>query len=435
MTDPHTLPPRTGPRPLPLHMALEGWILQSSFAGLMPSSVASMPWSPSPAAQGRTPNPALDVSDPARLIAALAANQKPDSLAGPWHAYLDPVRFLDAVTQQAGARMTSFVAGVRAYHAHPFRRAFALPPTVWESGAARLLSAGGDGAPVLYVPSLVNRAYILDLAADRSLLRATAAQGLNAFLLDWGEPSDRERAFTLTDYIERVLIPAMEDVVARTGQRLRLVGYCMGGTLAVAAAVLRPDLVEALALLAAPWDFHVDNAPARTFMAAMQVPLTIMIEAEGVASVDLLQAMFASLDPTLAGRKFRRFATLDPQSDEALRFVELEDWLNDGVPLAGAVMKEVLVDWYGANSPARAVWKIADTAVDPTRIACPTLVMIPAQDRIVPPESAAALARVIPGAVAHNLPLGHIGMIAGGSAPRRVYDPLISWLRAPTMKA
>ncbi|MGE4062595.1 MAG: alpha/beta fold hydrolase [Rhodospirillaceae bacterium] len=410
---------RTGPRPLPLHLALEGWILSSSFAGLMTSS-GGLPRS----------NQSPPESDLAHLVAAEAVGQSPDALQDPWQAHVDPVRFIDSLTRESAARMSGFVEGVRAYQAHPHRRTLDPLPAVWKRGAAQLRSAGGEGPAVLFVPSLVNRSYILDLAEGRSLMRTCAREGLNAFLLDWGDPTDAELAFTVTDYMEGVLIPALEEITSRTGEKVRLAGYCMGGTLAAAAAVLRPDLIGKLALLAAPWDFHTESAAARALMKAMEAPISIMIEAEGRGSVDLLQAMFASLDPTLAGRKFRGFARLDPASEEARRFVELEDWLNEGVPLAGPVMKEVLSSWYGANAPARGVWRVADTLIDPGRITAPTLALIPGQDRIVPPESARALANAVPGAEVRDVPFGHIGMVAGGSAPKRVYAPLIEWLRA-----
>ena len=107
-------------------------------------------------------------------------------------------------------------------------------------------------ADVLFVPSLVNRAYVLDLTPERSLMRWLPGQGFRTLLLDWGWPGEAERHFTLTDYVagrlERALMAAPGPVV--------LAGYCMGGLLALAAALRRPDRVRALALLATPWDFH-----------------------------------------------------------------------------------------------------------------------------------------------------------------------------------
>ena len=199
----------------------------------------------------------------------------------------------------------------------------------------------------------------------------------------------------------------------------------------MAPAVLAPQMVDGLALLAAPWDFHADNAGPRAALDLMRPIIEVVIGAQGEAPVDLLQLLFASLDPTLVGRKFRRFASLDPASDEANRFVALEDWLNDGVPLVAGVARQVLFSWYGENAPMRGAWAVAGTTIDPTRITCPTLALIPSQDRIVPPDSAVPLTAAIHGAMTRSVPLGHIGMIAGGGAVRRVYAPLIDWLKKP----
>lgn len=370
--------------------------------------------------------------NPARAVAALAAGKNPDAITGPWSAYLNPAKFLDAVVGAGQQRLEDFVRGVRAYQNHSFHRTLTPPPAIWRQGAATLHDYGGDpkNPPALFVPSLINRAYILDLAEDRSVMRA-AAREVRAFLLDWGMPGPAEQAFTTTDYVEGVLIPALEEVKRLTGQTPRLVGYCMGGTLAVAPAVLRPDLVSALALLAAPWDFSADAGASRLMIGFARPMIEVMLSAEGAASIDLLQALFASLDPTLVGRKFRRFANLDPMSDEAQRFVALEDWLNDGVPLAGPVARECLFGWYGENTTVRTAWKIGDRVIDPRQVACPTLAFIPAQDRIVPPASAQALVDAIPGALRRMVDLGHIGMVAAGGAPAQVYGPLSGWLKSP----
>lgn len=431
-------PVRTGPRPLPLHMAMEGLIVQAAMAGLMPepmpdsvpSSSAFPPSNPGSQAWPSLNLPIMGRLNPALQVAAAALGKSPEAFAGPWSAALNPPKFLDAVVTAGQQRLEDFVRGVRAYQNHPFRRALAAPPPVWRRGAATLLDYGGTGPVALFVPSLINRAYILDLAADRSVMRA-AAEHAHVFLLDWGEPGAAEKSFTATDYVEGVLIPALEEVKDLTGEPPRLVGYCMGGTLAVAPAVLRPDLVSALALLAAPWDFFADTEASRVMLGFSRPMIEVMLGAEGVASVDLLQAMFASLDPTLTGRKFRRFAALDPASDEAQRFVALEDWLNDGVPLAAPVARECLFEWYGENTPARRQWKIGGQVIDPSRIACPALAFLPASDRIVPPASARALADAIPGAEKRTVDLGHIGMVAGASAPQAVHAPLGRWLKTP----
>jgi len=146
--------------------------------------------------------------------------------------------------------------------------------------------------------------------------------------------------------------------------------------------------------------------------------------------VDILQTFFASLDPALGLRKFRRFAELDPDGDKAAEFVALEDWLNDGVALTAAVAKTCLIEWYGENSTAEGNWLIGGEPVDPTAIDLPTLVAAPAADRIVPPESARPLADLIPGAELMTPPSGHIGMVVGSKAEQGLWRPLTDWLLA-----
>ena len=119
---------------------------------------------------------------------------------------------------------------------------------------------------------------------------------------------------------------------------------------------------------------------------------------------------------------------LDPASAKARAFVALEDWLNDGVPLPAPVARVCITGWYAENLPGRGAWRVAGQAIDPAQIDLPSLVLIPAQDRIVPPASAEALAAALPRAEVCRPPLGHIGMVVGGRAQRSVWNPLAAWL-------
>jgi len=113
---------------------------------------------------------------------------------------------------------------------------------------------------------------------------------------------------------------------------------------------------------------------------------------------------------------------------EARNFVALEDWLNDGVALAGPVARECLFGWYGDNTAARGRWVLSGRVVSPADFIKPSLAMIPMKDRIVPPTSALVLARALPHALIRPLAAGHIGMMTGSRAKTDVYGPLVRWL-------
>src|SRR3546814_16696876 len=95
------------------------------------------------------------------------------------------------------------------------------------------ISRPRDGLPLLVVPSLINRGYVLALAPGRSLLRALAAAGFRPFLVEWGHPGEAARRFTLTDYVAGSLEGALEAVLALTARRPPVTGPWMGGPLAL----------------------------------------------------------------------------------------------------------------------------------------------------------------------------------------------------------
>ena len=343
--------------------------------------------------------------------------------------------FPASVLHETLRRDGELIAGIAAYRRHSWRRTLPEPPTLWTEGDSRLLDYGGAGPAVLVVPSLVNRSWVLDLMQDHSMLRWLAAQGLRPLLLDWGWPGEAERQFTLTDYVAGRLERAIAEAARIGGGALPVVGYCMGGTLAVAATARRPDLVSGLALLATPWDFHASGAE-RARQAADCLPLLEPLMAfNGTLPVDALQVLFTLLDPWGVGEKYRAFTRLDPAGERARLFVALEDWLNDGIPLAAPVARECLAGWSGENTPARGAWRIAGHTIDPSVIERPAFVAIPARDRIVPPGSSAVLAEQIKGAVVHRPAAGHIGMAAGGNAERALWQPLRDWLRTLALSA
>jgi pimeloyl-ACP methyl ester carboxylesterase len=320
----------------------------------------------------------------------------------------------------------AFLKGIQAWRGHPWRRDLPEMPEFWREGTARLLDYGGTGTPVLFVPSLINRWTVLDLMAGHSMLRWLAGQGVHPQLLDWGEP---EPAFTLTDHIAGRLVRAMEAAKRLTGGgRIVLAGYCMGGTFATAAAALRPDLVNGLALLAAPWDFHAGDIERLHKLTATCALLEPMLRDAATVPVDVLQMLFALDDPMAVAEKFRRFGRVEQDSDAARVFVALEDWLNDGVPLSGATARECLRDWYRDNLPMRGEWRVAGLAIDPASIQVPAFVAVPRRDRIVPPESALPLARLLPRATLLEPESGHVGMTAGRSARTVLWEPLRDWL-------
>ena len=399
-----------GRLPPPLYAGLAASLGLGALAALPLARTGRMPWTAALAAEGAELAPRLAAADPAALARAAGA--------------------------EAGARFDAFLAGVERYRVHPRRPPAAEWPALWRRGTTTLREhypsreQSRAVRPVLLVPSLVNRARILDLAPRRSFTRLLAARGLRPLVVDWGAPGPEESAFSLGDYMLRRLEPVLDAACALAGGPVPVVGYCMGGLLALALAQRRADAVSALALLAAPWDFHAADGGAAALALWAEPWFPTALDASGALPAAPLQGLFALARPRTIAARYRAFAALTPGDPAADAFVAIEDWLNDGVPLAGAVAREGLFDWYGRNGTARGRWSVAGTVVDPAAVAQPALAFVPARDRVVPPESAAALVAALPAARILHPRAGHIGMVAGRRAARECAGPLAEWLLA-----
>ena len=329
---------------------------------------------------------------------------------------------LRSETADAPQRTQAALAGLRAY-----QRAPRLPrpidmPVVASAGRAVVRDYGGDGPPVLFVPSLINPPHVLDLAPDNSLLRWLAGQGVRPLLIDWGMPTAADRGMSIAGHVERLLLPLIDALTDAIGEPPILAGYCLGGTMAMAAATLRP--VRGVALLATPWRFAGFPSDARRAMAAVWDRAGGTADALGLLPMEVLQANFWQLEPARTITKFERFATLDPDSAAAHAFVVLEDWANDGPPLTQAAARELLIDMFGADVTGQGRWQVAGRAIGPAALHCPVLDVVSTSDRIVPAATAIGIGTRL------TLDLGHVGMVVGGRARTELWEPLRDWLIA-----
>jgi polyhydroxyalkanoate synthase len=311
------------------------------------------------------------------------------------------------------------LAGLRAYQqaARPGRPPEL--PVVARAGRAVVRDYGGSGPPVLFVPSLINPPHVLDLGSDNSLLRWLAGQGVRPLLVDWGAPAAADRAMSVAGHVEELLLPLIDAL----GERPVLAGYCLGGTMALAAAAL--GRARALALIATPWHFAGFPEEARRALAALWEQAAPSADPLGVLPMEVLQASFWQMEPARTIAKFEAFARLDPASAEARAFVTLEDWANDGPPLTLAAARELLVDFFGADLPGRGAWTVGGRRIELAAIACPVLDIVSTTDRIVPAASASGIGERL------TLGLGHVGMVVGRRARKSLWEPLARWLSAP----
>lgn len=304
------------------------------------------------------------------------------------------------------------LAGLRAYEQAPHHDRAQPRPEIARIRGATLRDHGGEGPPLVLVPSLINPPRILDLDEQVSLASAIARMSRRVLLLDWGKSGERAE-LSVAGHVEDLLLPLLRSI----GQPAALVGYCLGGTMAIAAANLTE--VERVITLASPWNFSRYPESSKRALGDMWQRAQSAAETLGALPMEVLQAAFWSLDPERTVRKFAQFGQLDSDGAEARRFVELEEWANEGEPLPYPAAKELVEHLFGMDLPGSARWMVAGHLVS-DRLSTPSLHLTAERDLIAPAQTVAS------GKIA-AISSGHVGMIVG-SARNRLYEHIEAFL-------
>jgi polyhydroxyalkanoate synthase len=327
----------------------------------------------------------------------------------PLPLFLELVREVAARDPKLGSEA---LAGLRAYEQAPRRVRPPPKPEIARIRGAALRDHGGHGRAAVLVPSLINPPRILDLDEQVSLTNAVAQMGRRALLLDWGK-ADERKELSVAGHIQELLLP----LLAELGEPVALIGYCLGGTMTIAAANLAE--VERVVTLAAPWNFACYPKSAKGALENMWRHSESTAESLGALPMEVLQAAFWSLDPQRTVRKFAEFGGLDPAGADARRFVELEEWANEGEPLPYPAAKELVEELFGKDLPGSGQWRLAGRSMW-DEIGAPALHLTAERDRIAPPQTAASGEVVA-------IPSGHVGMIVG-SARQQLHAELARFL-------
>lgn len=281
--------------------------------------------------------------------------------------------------------------------------------------------------PVLLVPSVINRWYVLDLHPGSSMASALVEGGLDTYCLDWGVSGDEDRHLTWNDLVGR-LARAVRAVRRHTGQRrVGLLGYCMGGTLTAIHTALEPDTVAGLVNLAGPIDFS-EGGLLRQLVDPRWFDADAIAEA-GNVSARQMQSGFGALAPTGDLGKIIRRIDRFADREATARNDALEAWAADNVPFPGAAYRTYIGALYQSNDLYEGRHHVRGRRVDLSRITCPLLEVVTSRDAICPPPAALALGEKV-GSTDKDvleIPGGHVGAVVGSKAGKILYPKLVSW--------
>jgi polyhydroxyalkanoate synthase subunit PhaC len=223
------------------------------------------------AAEGVVAEAGLDEADSERV--GFVLTNLVDALAPSNNPLLNPAAIKAAIDSGGG----SALAGLRHFAADmavPPRVPSMVEPDAFEVGKDLAVTPGAvilrtpvfeliqyrpattavRQVPLVIVPPVINKFYVMDLAPGRSMVEYLVGAGLQVFMISWRNPDARHAKWDLDTY-GRAVLDAMDAAARITGsEQTALAGACSGGIIAAMVAahlahVGQQDRIAALTLL------------------------------------------------------------------------------------------------------------------------------------------------------------------------------------------
>ncbi len=285
--------------------------------------------------------------------------------------------------------------------------------------------------PLIVIPSLVSRSYILDLSKGQSFVEYLVGQGYDVFLADWGTPRPEHRTLGLEDYILRLIPECIDRVLEETGEdEFSMIGYCLGGMLACMYAATHTDgPLKNLVTFTTP--VNSDGMPLyKTWTHPDHFDVDRVIDELGNIPPELMTTSMQALRPLQKAAGQMKLLDNADNDEFVNAFVRLDRWAADQIPFPGETARQFIVDFVRENKLVRNELKIGSHVVDHGKIRVPFLHVAAEHDHIVPAAASKDLIGLIGSEDKTEIVIkgGHVSLVAGGNAVYRLWPKLDSWL-------
>lgn len=284
--------------------------------------------------------------------------------------------------------------------------------------------------PLLIVPSLFNRPYLFDLQPNRSFIHGLLEQGIDLYLIDWGNPQRSDRFIDCNDYITGFMRRAIRFITAHTHfSQINLMGDCLGGIFSLAFAALYPERVQNLVLCNTPINFQQSDNKLVNLLKYIQVDA--MVESYGNIPGEMIASFTAAINPFRAvGKRLLEFLDHLDKREETLFFLRMNKWFHDSPNLAGETFRNLITDLFQRNLLIQNQWKLGTEKVNLENIAAPLLNIHALRNTIIPPASSALLEKATQSKdyTALSPDCGHAGLFVVKKEEQAIPRQISEWL-------
>lgn len=285
--------------------------------------------------------------------------------------------------------------------------------------------------PVLLVMATTNRGYIFDMVPGQSFVEFLLRAGYDVFMVDWEAPRADERTLAMEDYILDFLPACVSRVQAESGEvDISVIGYCFGGVLTLLWAALHRNAgLKNLITFTTPINFKAMEA-FQAWSDPRFFDVDRVIETFGNCPAEMLYTAFSMLRPgaQVAGN-IRLWDNM--WNDEFVKSYRMFDrWAADMLPLAGEYFRQTTQQLMWDNALHEGRMTVGGHMVDLGAITEPFMHVTAEHDHIVPAAASAPLIEMIGSTDKTQVVLkgGHVSLVAGANAVRRLWPQLDRWL-------
>ncbi len=285
--------------------------------------------------------------------------------------------------------------------------------------------------PILIVMATTNRSYVLDLAPGMSFVEFLVKNGYDVFVIDWDPPRPEEKKLRLEDYTQDFIPACIRCIEEETGvDEVTVLGYCMGGVLSVIyAATHGGGPLKNLVCFTTPIDWH-EMGQFSVWSDKKHFDVDRLVDMVGNVPPDLIMTSFDMLRP--AGKTASRVQLWDNMWNDQYvdSFRKFDRWANETLPLAGEYFRQTVKDLMWDNKLLKGVLKVGGRRANLANIKVPLFHAVAEHDHIIPRKASAPLIRLAGSEEKQELVLkgGHISLVAGPNAVRRLWPKLDEWL-------
>jgi polyhydroxyalkanoate synthase subunit PhaC len=288
--------------------------------------------------------------------------------------------------------------------------------------------------PLLLVFALINRPYIFDLRPGNSFIEYMLNQGYEIYLLDWGTPGLEDSHYTFEDFALNYLPRAVRALKRHSGKKeFSLLGWCIGAMICTIYAAQRPnDGLRNLLLLTAPLDFSNKEAgPFNRWLTTEHYNVDELVRQQGNVPGELIDYGNKLLKPVenFIGNYLKLWDNLDNRA-VVESWLAMNTWVTDYVAFPGGAFRQWINDFYRGDKLMQGSLMMGGRPVDLRDITCSFLNVIADKDHIVPNcQSTTVMDRIgSQDKLLLEMRGGHIGMMVGSGASKRVWPQIDGWL-------